>query len=90
MGGGTKSKVWSQATSDSCNAVQKLREKTWGASFGDAFLAALAVGDVKPGGMELWNPVIAEVNPQPENRETYDRLYRRFRALYGAPKPCLG
>ena len=44
MGGGTKSRVWSQATSDTCNAVQMLREKTWGASFGDAFLAALATG----------------------------------------------
>ena len=45
VGGGTRSKVWSDATSDSCNIVQKLRDKTWGASLGDAFLAALAVGE---------------------------------------------
>ncbi len=87
VGGGTKSKVWSQATSDSVNAVQKLREKTWGASFGDAFLAALAVGDVKPGDMDVWNPVIAEVSPEPANRASYDRLYERFRGLYEATKP---
>jgi xylulokinase len=86
VGGGTKSKVWSQATSDSVNAVQKLREKTWGASFGDAFLAALAVGDVKPNDMNVWNPVIAEVKPKPSNRGIYDRLYERFRGLYEATK----
>jgi xylulokinase len=27
VGGGTKSKVWTQAISDSCNMVQRLREK---------------------------------------------------------------
>ena len=87
VGGGTRSKVWSQATSDSCNAVQMLREKTWGASFGDAFLAALAVGDVKPGDMAAWNPVVARVTPDAAQRETYDRLYKRFRGLYEASKP---
>jgi xylulokinase len=87
VGGGTRSKVWSQAMSDSCNMVQRLREKTWGASFGDAFLAALAVGDVKPGDMASWNPVIAEISPEPSNRDTYDRLYARFRGIHEAAKP---
>lgn len=86
VGGGTKSKVWSQATSDSVNATQMIREKSWGASFGDAFLAALAVGDVKPGDMASWNPVVADVKPQAETREIYDDLYRRFRGLYEAAK----
>jgi len=87
VGGGTKSQVWSQATSDSCGVVQKLREKTWGASFGDAFLAALAVGDVHPGDMEKWNPVVNEVTPDPATRATYDRLYARFRGTYDVIKP---
>ncbi|MFT3671204.1 FGGY-family carbohydrate kinase [Aestuariivirga sp.] len=87
VGGGTKSQVWSQATSDSCGFVQKLREKTWGASFGDAFLAALAVGDVYPGDMEKWNPVVNEVAPDPATRATYDRLYARFRGTYEVIKP---
>jgi hypothetical protein len=38
----------------------------WGASFGDAFLAALAVGDVKPGDMAKWNPVTGEIRPDSE------------------------
>ena len=87
VGGGTKSKVWREATSDTCNAVQMLREKNWGASFGDAFLAALAVGDVKPGDMATWNPVTAKVIPNAANRAAYDQLYARFRGLYEASKP---
>jgi xylulokinase len=87
VGGGTRSKVWAEAMSDSCNMVQRLREKTWGASFGDAFLAALAVGDAKPGDMAVWNPVTAEIRPDPARRELYDSLYARFRGLYQAVKP---
>ena len=87
VGGGTKSGVWSQATSDTCNATQKLRKKTWGASFGDAFLAALAVGDARPGDMAKWNPVTREIKPDPANRALYDAAYRRFRGLYEATKP---
>lgn len=87
VGGGTRSKVWSQAMSDSCNMVQRLREKTWGASFGDAFLAALAVGDAKPGDMAVWNPVTTEITRDPARRDVYDRLYARFRGLHEAAKP---
>lgn len=87
VGGGTRSKVWLQAMSDSCGMVQRLREKNWGASFGDAFLAALAVGDVKPGDMASWNPVAAEVHPDPANRAVHDRLYARFRGIHEAVKP---
>ena len=90
VGGGTKSKVWSQATSDTCNQVQKLREKTWGASFGDAFLAALALGEVKPGDMAHWNPVAAEIKPDPATKELYDRQYTVFRGLYEAARRLQG
>ena len=47
VGGGTKNRVWSQATSDISGLPQTVREKTVGACYGDAFLAALAVGDVQ-------------------------------------------
>jgi xylulokinase len=87
VGGGTRSKVWTQAISDSCRMEQRLREKTWGASFGDAFLAALAVGDARPGDMARWNPVVAEVHPDPRNFALYDGLYKRFRGLHEAVRP---
>jgi len=89
VGGGTKSKVWSQATSDTCNAVQMLREKTWGASFGDAFLAALALGEAKPDDMRHWNPVISEIRPDAVKRGLYDSQYKTFRGLYQATKAWL-
>ncbi len=47
VGGGTKNRVWAQATSDISGRAQIVREKTIGASYGDAFLAAMAVGDAK-------------------------------------------
>ena len=50
-------------------------------------LAALAVADAKPGDMAHWNPVIAGIRPDSGNRETYDKLYARFRGLHEAAKP---
>jgi xylulokinase len=45
------------------------------------------VGGAKPGDMAAWNPVTAEIRPDPAARETYDRLYTRFRGLHEASKP---
>ena len=47
VGGGTKNALWSQTTSDVIGLNQILRKTTFGASYGDAFLSALACGDVK-------------------------------------------
>ena len=41
VGGGTRNRVWSQATSDISGMAQTVCEKTIGACYGDAFLAAL-------------------------------------------------
>jgi len=89
VGGGTRNKVWAQATSDICGVSQTLREKTTGAAFGDAFLAALAVGDTQPGGIAAWNRVAADLRPDPQVKPLYDRQYRIFRGLYPATKPFL-
>jgi xylulokinase len=81
-GGGTRNRVWMQATSDVSGRAQIVREKTVGASYGDAFLAALAVGDVGRGDIEAWNPVVHEVRPDPATRDAYAHGYRTFRDLY--------
>ena len=86
VGGGTKNRVWAQATSDISGRRQIVREKTIGASYGDAFLAAIAVGDVKPGDIETWNPVAGTFAPDPTVRERYAKLYRIFRELYPATR----
>ena len=86
VGGGTKNRVWAQATSDISGRTQIVREKTIGASYGDAFLAAMAVGDVKAGDIETWNPVAGTFVPDPALRERYGKLYRIFRELYPATR----
>jgi xylulokinase len=80
VGGGTRNPVWLQATSDLGDVPQTLREKTVGASFGDAFLAAIAVGAREPGDIEAWNPVSSTIEPEPV--PAYQRQYPLWKALY--------
>jgi xylulokinase len=82
VGGGTRNRVWAQATSDVSARTQIIREKTIGASYGDAFLAALAVGDVRRTDINAWNPVVSEIAADPTNRDVYRRQYSVFRDLY--------
>jgi sugar (pentulose or hexulose) kinase len=82
VGGGTKNRVWAQATSDISGKTQLVRSKTVGASYGDAFLAALAVGDAKPEDIRTWNPLHSEFVPDPANAEIYRRHYAVFRDIY--------
>jgi xylulokinase len=82
VGGGTKNRLWRQATSDVSGRAQIVREKTVGASYGDAFLAALAVGDVREGDIATWNPIDFEIVPDPATRAVYDRRKSVFRGLY--------
>ena len=61
---------------------QTVCEKTVGASYGDAFLAALAVGDVTKKDILDWNPEDRRIVPDRKNRAVYDRQYRIFKELY--------
>jgi xylulokinase len=82
VGGGTKNSVWTQATSDVLGKTQALREKTVGASYGDAFLAALALGEVTPDDIRVWNPPALEVVADPANAQTYRQGYALYREIY--------
>jgi len=84
VGGGTRNALWLQATSDISGHDQIVREKTVGASFGDAFLAACAMGDAGPDDIDAWNPVARTVTAQPD--PIYDRMYALFRRLYEQTK----
>jgi xylulokinase len=86
VGGGTRNRVWSQATSDVSGRTQIIRAKTIGASYGDAFLAALAVGDASRADITRWNPLASEIRPDAGRAELYDRHYGVFRSLY--PNTC--
>ena len=80
VGGGTKNAVWMQATSDIGGAGQIVCEKTMGASYGDAFLAATAVGRAMPEEIAEWNPVARTVRA--ESVPAYARQYPLFKRLY--------
>ncbi len=84
VGGGTKNALWLQATSDITGIDQVVCEKTTGASYGDAFLAALAIGVVQRSDIGKWNPAVhtirATANP------AYDKAYKLFRRLYAQTK----
>jgi xylulokinase len=80
VGGGTQNAVWMQATSDLTGLRQTVCGTTLGASYGDAFLAAVAAGLATREDITLWNPVARTVTPQPD--PAYDRLWPLFRALY--------
>jgi xylulokinase len=82
VGGGTKNAVWSQSTSDISGRSQTVCEKTIGASYGDAFLAALGVGDVGVGDIKTWNPTDREIRPYPHRAQLHERHYEVFRQLY--------
>jgi xylulokinase len=80
VGGGTRNRLWLQATSDFGGVPQVVAECTIGAAFGDAFLAALAVGQASEPDIDGWNPAAETVTPQ--TSAALDAQYRRFRRLY--------
>ena len=84
VGGGTKNRIWCQATSDISGIDQIICEKTMGASYGDAFLAAVAIGKAEIDDIAAWNPVASTVHA--ETDETYEKQYRLFRRLYEQTK----
>jgi xylulokinase len=89
VGGGTKNKAWSQATSDVSGRTQTVRANTIGASYGDAFLAATAVGDVQRDAILAWNPVERTIAPDPANAAVYGRQYVVFKDLYRQTKELM-
>ncbi|WP_425039488.1 FGGY-family carbohydrate kinase [Primorskyibacter sp. S187A] len=84
VGGGTKNALWLQATSDITGIDQIVCEKTVGASYGDAFLAALAVGLVSRADIAAWNPPQQVITAQSD--PAYDTSYALFRRLYEQTK----
>lgn len=84
VGGGTNNPVWLQATSDISGLDQQVRDKTVGASYGDAFLAAVAIGAAEREHIERWNPVASQITATP--CEIYARQYALFRRLYEQTK----
>ena len=80
VGGGTNNKLWSQVTTDIIELEQIIRKKTIGASYGDAFIGALALGDVDRNDINSWNEVDYKIIPK--KNPVYEKGYQHFRNLY--------
>ena len=84
VGGGTKNALWLQATSDITGLPQIVSDKSTGASYGNCFLAALAIGAAQPDDITGWNPAAQNIQPHPN--DTYTKQYALFRRLYEQTK----
>jgi xylulokinase len=82
VGGGTRGRSWIQIVSDVCGLDQEVHRESVGASYGDAWMAGVAVGAVDPD--QSWNEVVGIIVSNTEFRERYDRLYSLYRQLYPA------
>ncbi len=80
VGGGVRNPVWMQATSDFAGREQIISQQSVGASLGNAFLAALAIGAAAPDDMARWNPPASRITPQPV--PAYARQYPLWKRLY--------
>jgi len=84
VGGGAANQLWLQMVSDVSQIPQLVPEKTIGASYGDAFLAGLAIGAVD--GLDAlkrdWVKISQEIKPDLDKKKIYDRYYQLFKNLY--------
>jgi xylulokinase len=82
VGGGTRGSLWPQVVSDVTGQPQQLPEQRIGAAYGDAKLAAVAIGDAAAD--DQWNHITGIVERCHGNARVYDDLYRAYRTLHPA------
>ncbi|PWJ25859.1 xylulokinase [Branchiibius hedensis] len=83
VGGGAQQDVWPQIVTDVTGREQVIPSVTIGAAYGDAYLAARALGSAD---IDQWNPPAGTCRPQSAPQTTYDRLYPLYRDLYLASR----
>ena len=89
VGGGLRNPLWTQATSDVSGRPQEAHKVTLGASFGDAFLAALAIGEVSLEAIRDWNPAVSRIEPSAANAAVYRNRYAMFREFYARTRDLM-
>lgn len=80
VGGGTAQRLWPQIVCDVTRLPQDLPSVTVGASYGDARMAADALGT----DTSTWNPVAERLTPEEEAGDIYQRLYALYIENYVA------
>lgn len=90
VGGGTKSLLWLQVVSDICGITQMVPEVGTGASYGDALMAAMAIGAVSS--VEELKSLIKVkhiIKPDMEKHQKYQELLKIYIELYERNKDLM-
>ena len=83
VGGGTRNRPWLQMVSDISGRAQTVPSVTWGAAYGDAFLAGMGAGLFhEPGEVDRWVEDRETVRPDPGLKPCYDRCHELYLELY--------
>ena len=89
LGGGARSRLWTQIEADVCQVPVAIPAASEAAVQGAALLAAVGAGvypDV-PAAARAMVQIKERIEPNPALAETYERAYRRYQALYRQLKP---
>jgi len=90
VGGGTKNPLWLRIVADVCDIQLDVPEQQIGASYGDAFLAAVGVGLYKNlSEIKGWVKIKDTIRPDAEARKSYEVNYQIFRQLYTSTKSLM-
>ena len=83
-GGGSRSELWMQIHADACQVPIYLTGQAEATALGTAICGAVAAGlFVDPvEASEQMVQVTREIEPNPDNAEVYDRMFRRYVATY--------
>jgi len=82
VGGGAQTDTWLQIVSDVSGLRQEVPAITFGACYGDAFLAGCAAGLLRRDRITEWVKPGRNIEPEAALRSTYDTLYRDYLDLY--------
>jgi xylulokinase len=85
VGGGTAQRLWTQVVSDVTRLPQDLPALTVGASYGDARLAADALGV----DTTSWNPVAERLTPDETAGAVYEQVYELYLHGHGTQAPTM-
>ena len=89
LGGGAKSRLWSQIKADVCNLPVIIPSHREAAVMGAAMLAAVGIGyypDIPAAAKVMARPGTC-VEPDPANRALYDATFNLYVSIYDALKP---
>ena len=91
IGGGAKSRLWSQITSDVLGISLTVTESSE-SSLGSAMLAGVAMGvfaDPKEAAAKCIKP-FRSVTPNSENTEKYQKIFKKYKRIHDALAPVYG